>query len=207
MLTTPPTAELQYIADTARATWFLVYATWALAAVTLAIAGATLWVLWRQLQENKATTQLNLHVQLVNSFESEAMCAVRSRVAATLLRDQKPTPNDIERIFDCLESVAYYARRKMLDIDVVWNDYVYVVRYYWHLLNSYVIDQRTLRNDRALFEEIEWLYVMLQSEEARRRGLRAPLAPPTDNEIKAFLESEARFRDRFPPLRSPNSRQ
>src|SRR5450759_2275750 len=116
MLTTPPTAELQYIADTARATWFLVYATWALAAVTLAIAGGTLWIMWRQLQESKATTQLNLHLQLVNSFESEAMCAARSRAAATLLRGQQPTPNDIETIFNCLESVAYYARRKMLAI-------------------------------------------------------------------------------------------
>lgn len=194
MIATPPT-ELQYIADTARATWWLVYATWVLATVTLALAGGTVWLMWRQLRESRVTTQLNLHLQLVNDFASEAMAAVRSRVAATLLRHEQPTPNDIESILDRLESVALYARRKMLDPELVWNDFSYPVLCYWHELSAYAITQRGVRSDQTLFTEVEALSRAMQAEATRHRGI--PGVFPTEGELKAFLESEARTHDRF----------
>src|SRR6266568_709694 len=98
MLTTPPTAEVQYLAETARATWWLVYATWALALITIGVAGGTLWMMWRQIRDGRATAQLNLHLQLLNDFESEAMSAVRSRVAAVLLQFYFTDPTTTESI-------------------------------------------------------------------------------------------------------------
>src|SRR6267378_263470 len=150
MLPTPPTAEVQYLADTARATWWLVYATWTLALITIGVAGGTLWMMWRQIRDSRDTAQLNLHLQLRNDFESEAMSAVRSRVAAVLLQHQQPPPNDIESILDRLESVAHYSRRKMLDPELVWNDFSYPVLCYWHVLSAYAITQRGSAGSNAV---------------------------------------------------------
>jgi hypothetical protein len=197
METTPPASELQYIAETARATVGLVHATWALVGVTLLLAGATIWFMYRQLQESKAATQLNLHLKLVNDFESEVMSAARSRVAGTLLRGDQPAPYDIESILDHLESVALYAHREMLDQDLVWNDFSYAIRCYWHELHNYVFKQRSLRNDKTLFEETEWLYGALLKEDAKRRALNEPMTHVTEDELRAFLLSEADIRDRI----------
>jgi hypothetical protein len=90
----------------------------------------------------------------------------------------------------------------MLDPELVWKGFSYYVRCYWHQLNNYVIEQRSLRNDKTLFELTERLYVTLGNEEAKRRGLPAPTAHPTEEELKAFLESEADIHDRLPLLRS-----
>ena len=202
-------SELQYIAETAGATWWLVYSSWALALGTLVIAGGTLWVMWRQFQKNKATTQLNLHLQLVNDFESERMCDVRSRVAAALLEGREPATNDIGSILSRLEGVAYYANRKMLDRELVWNDFSYATRCYWHQLKDYVIKQRRLWNDKTMFSETERLYVTLGNEDAKRRSLDVSIAYLTEAEIKSFLEAEADISDRLPlrGLRSPYARQ
>ena len=197
------TTELQYIAETARATWWLVWATWALVVVTVGIAAFTVGVMRRQLRDSRAATQLNLHLQLVSDFESEAVSAVRSRVAATLLRHEQPAPDDIESILDRLESVAHYAHRKMLDSELVVNDFSYYARCYWHELSTYVLTQRSIRSDRTLFIGVEALEKTMQAEEVRSRGI--PGVFPTDGELKAFLESEASTRDRFnlPRLHPP----
>jgi hypothetical protein len=44
MLTTPPSAELQYIAETARATW------------PSGVVGVTVWIILRQLRDGTVTT-------------------------------------------------------------------------------------------------------------------------------------------------------
>jgi len=180
------------------ATWQLAYATWVLAGLNLVLAGGTLWFLWRQLRESKSTTALNLHLQYMAAWESDALWESRSRVAATLLKHQDPMPNDIETILDNLEGMAYDANRRNINLDRVWNDFGYAVRCYWHQLSKYVLIQRGVRSDITLFQELEELAKTLNAEEASRRRLHPRSVFPTTDELNAFLISEAKLEDRVP---------
>lgn len=154
--------------------------------------------MWQQHRESKAASRVALHLQLINDFESDPMSLVRSNVAGALLRGQSPMPDQIESILDRLESIAYYARRNMLDHELVWHDFSYYVRCYWYKLNDYAQRQREIRKDVTLFDQIESLYGDLLKEEAKRRGLAIAAAPVTDVELHAFLRSEASLRDQVP---------
>jgi hypothetical protein len=177
------------------ATWHLAIATWVLVAANLILALGTLWYFRRQVQDAKSTTELNLHLQLMAAWESEQISAARSRAAAARLHHQIPAPNDTETILDSLEGMAYHANRKNIELDLVWNDFGYAVRCYWHELSNYVLTQRGIRSDRTLFAEVELLENTLKVEEARRRGILGVF--PTEDELKAFLTSEATTEDQI----------
>src|SRR5437667_11222420 len=115
-------------AELVRATWHLVIATWVVVAVNLLLALGTLWYFRRQLQDARATTQLNIHLQLVAAWESDQISAARSRVAAVRLRNNDAIPNDIETVLDNLEGMAYHANRNNINLDLVRNDFGYAVR-------------------------------------------------------------------------------
>jgi len=178
-----------------RATWQLAYATWVLAGLNLVLAGGTLWFLWRQLRESKSTTALKLHLQYRAAWESNVLQKARSRVAATLLKHQEQTPNDIETILDNLEGVAYDANRGCISLDRVWNDFGYAVRCYWDQLSKYVIIQRGVRSDITLFQELEALDKTLRAQEPGRRRLHPKSAFPNPGELNAFLISESTIED------------
>jgi hypothetical protein len=187
----------------AELTRHLVYGTYLIAAFTIVMAiasvvttVATIRFFRRQLIQDKAAIELNIHLQLVASWESDQISAARSRVSAARLRNADPTPNDIETVLDNLEGMAYHANHNNINLDLVWNDFGYAVRLYWHELNNYVLTQRSVRSNRTLFTEVEALNNTLNKEEARRRGI--PGVFPTEDERKALLISEATVEDRLP---------
>jgi hypothetical protein len=190
-------------ADLAHATWNLAYATWGLVLFNAVLTIGTVGFLWRQLKDAKAATELNLYLQLVATWEAQPMCAIRSRVAATLLRHHNPTPYDIETILDHLEDVAYHVNVRNIGLNLAWHAFSYPVRCYWHELNNYVLTQRGVRMDRTLFVETEALNRTFDTEEHRRRELPAATVFPMTDELQAFLESEASINDRLGGLEPP----
>jgi hypothetical protein len=112
------------------------------------------------------------------------------------LGNYDPTPNDIGTVLDNLEGMAYHANHNNINLDLVWNAFGYAVRCYWHVLSAYVLTQRSARSDRTLFNQVEVLAKTLKAEDTRRRGI--PGVFPTDDELKAFLTSEATIEDRLP---------
>jgi len=132
--------------------------------IALALIG-TLLYFRRQLQDARAATELNLHLQFVAAWESNQISGARSRASAARLRNHDPTPYDIETILDNLEGMAYHANRNNINLDLVSNDFGYAVRCYWHVLSLYVITQRGVRSDRTLFTEVEVLYKRGQGTE------------------------------------------
>ena len=128
---------------TALGTWFLVLGTLI----------AVIWQARQQGRINSANTVMILH----DRFESSPMKAYRKRLASALSSNEEIQQRD-DQILVFFETLGLLTHQKILNNEMVWNEFSWeVVRYYLALevhINSY----REKSHDPTLYSEFEWLF-------------------------------------------------
>jgi len=161
---------------TALGTWFLVLGTLV----------AVIWQARQQGRINSANTVMILH----DRFESSPMKAYRKRLASTLLRNEDLQQRD-DQILVFFETLGLLTHQKILNNEMVWNEFSWEVVRYYMALEEHINSYREKSHDPTLYSEFEWLFNCLVYLVCKKRGVGPIVVRPNQAEIQEFIKDES----------------
>ncbi len=173
------------------------YITWGIGLLTAFVIFSQLVLL----QDQVATQTL---MEFTRQWNDPGTISQRKRVAAVLELEsgeaaRRGDLDSVERVLEGLEDFSTFARRDVVDKDLVWDSALgwYAARYY-HCVNQ----SGSLKNirtrwcnppdsDSTLYCNLEWLYREYVSREARERKIKLErLKNEYDTKKQQFIDSE-----------------
>src|SRR6266481_2474700 len=132
-------------------TWILI-ATWCLVIVTIT-------AITYQVRVTARSRSAETLMHLDDVWRSEELRRIRAAAAATLL-DKRETgktaqqlyesnQSDVDEVLDFLETVAFLCARKVLDRELVWNMFYWLMENYWNACADYVQHVRLNEGSRT----------------------------------------------------------
>jgi hypothetical protein len=161
-----------------------------LIALLVAIAAA-LFAFWQSVLTRRSLGAETL-LHLDDTWRSERVLKTRSLAAAQLLQVRRGKPirevyesdqSDVDEVLDYLETVAFFCRRKVLDIELVWNMFYWPMANYWNACVEYVKLVRGAEG-RHTWDNLAWLLPKLNK-------LHPEENPPNEANLPNFLATEA----------------
>ena len=134
------------------------YSTLVLAISTVILVVITLSVGWAQIKANRNVSGLQILLRLEDKYEGREFLEVRSRLSMQLHSLGVPVPQDAETILDFFETLGHLSRRKLVDQELVQNNFSIPILCYWSALESYIQTRRGRYNDLTIYDQAEWLY-------------------------------------------------
>jgi hypothetical protein len=162
--------------------------------VSLAAAGAVFWQARLMTLSMRAATLLDLDTR----WRSPQMLRTRTLAAERLYQQRRTgqTPqqlaespeSDMADVLDFLDTVAYFQKRKVLDIPLVWNSFYWWMENYWMACMTYVQAVR-LREGASHWANLESQLKVL-------RQLNPTKEEPSEANIPDFIATEASLQQR-----------
>ncbi|HEY7491888.1 MAG TPA: hypothetical protein VIH59_12375, partial [Candidatus Tectomicrobia bacterium] len=85
------------------------------------------------------------------------------------------------------EDPGLYLKKRIFDIEMLWELYSYYAEYYWPILEPRVRELRAERKDNTWYSNFENL---CKETIAYSKKQRAPYSDKTDQELRRFVASE-----------------
>ena len=162
--------------------------------VSLAAAAAVFWQARLMTLSLRAATLLDLDAR----WRSPQMLRTRTLAAERLYRQRRTgeTPqqlaespeSDMADVLDFLDTVAYFQKRGVLDVPLVWNSFYWWMENYWIACMTYVQAVR-LREGAS-----NWAH--LESQLKVLRQLNPPDEKPSEANTPDFIATEASLQQR-----------
>jgi hypothetical protein len=158
-----------------------------------ALVVGTLAVLYWQTRQTQQLHSANTVLTLRERFDSPRMRKARVHVSSRLLNNAQDDISNVE-VATFFELVGSMTRRKILDIDMVWEAFGgWVTNYWWSLRNPVdligKIRERT--HDPLVLYSFEWLNErILEVDRRKLGGAHAHLAPQAE-EAEGTMRREA----------------
>jgi len=147
----------------------------------------------KNLKQTRLSNSAKMVLDCVAIFDSSEWLDHRSRFAKMLLDNRTGIdPRRDTPVLEFFEELAYMTRRGVLDTGMVWNSFFWVIEHYYPAVTAppnLLEKARKESGSRTLYRELIWLHKELCIVCAREEG-SAQYRPPTDDEIKQFLEDE-----------------
>ncbi|MGB9179646.1 MAG: hypothetical protein WCB68_10425 [Pyrinomonadaceae bacterium] len=86
-----------------------------------------------------------------------------------------------------VEELAVYHRRKIIDIDTIWEFYSFPVEHYWIIVKNGILTMRNDLRDPTYYDKFQGLYEKIR-EMNRKKG--APSDEKTSDLIHRFIKIE-----------------
>lgn len=163
---------------TALGTWFLVLGTLI----------AVIWQARQQGRINSANTVMILH----DRFESSPMKAYRKRLASALASKSTIEQRD-DQISVFFETLGLLTHQKILNKEMVWNEFSWEVVRYYLALKEHIMSWRDKEHDPTLYSEFEWLFNCLIYLDCKKRGISREAAKPSDRDVQEFINDESKL--------------
>ncbi len=152
---------------------------------TVAAAIVALIALWTQNKAFKASLSADLAMKLDDRFGLPEF--KKTRAAAALALRDGVSKEDAEDVFDFFETVGLFARRKVLDAEIVHSFFFYWINFYWITGKDYIANAQSGANLR--WKDFGDLYLkVLKIEEERDRNSED--IAPSPEQIARFLREE-----------------
>jgi hypothetical protein len=162
--------------------------------VSLAAAAAVFWQARLMTLSMRAATLLDLDAR----WRSPQMLRTRTLAAERLYRQRRTgeTPqqlaespeSDMADVLDFLDTVAYFQKRRVLDVPLVWNSFYWWMENYWIACMTYVQAVR-LREGTSNWANLESQLKIL-------RQLNPPNEKLSEANIPDFVATEASLQQR-----------
>jgi len=149
--------------------WTIVSAIAAGVGVPVAI-GSVVW----QIRQSRLALGVDLLLRFEARFDEPAFRSSRQTAAEALM--QGPD-HRIDDVIDFFETVGLLTRRRVLNPEVIWNEFSYWVFGYWLVAKDYITGKRA--DDPLRWVEFEWLYKKLFWIEFRKRHRLYALVIPS----------------------------
>lgn len=135
---------------------------------------------------------LDLVVRWREAFDSEEFKKKRRAVAKLLSREEEwfelgKRLEDVEDILNHFQLIGYLHSRGVLDRELVWAEYYFMLNHYYHLLKPYIASVREW--DPTLWGDVDWLLTDLTGLE-RKALPKGEDVRPTEETSKEFLLRE-----------------
>jgi hypothetical protein len=160
--------------------------SWALVVGTLAVL---YWQTRQTQQLHSATTVLTLRER----FDSPRMRKARVHVSSRLLRNAQDDISNVE-VATFFELVGSMTRRKVLDLDMVWEAFGgWVTNYWWSLRNPVDLIGKIRQDTRdpLVLYSFEWLNNRILEVDRKKLGGAHEHLAPQEEEAHATMGREA----------------
>ena len=160
-----------------------------------ALVTGTLAVLYWQTRQAQQLHSANTVLTLRERFDSPRMRRARVHLSSRLLNSGQDDISNVE-VATFFELVGSLTRRKVLDLDMVWEAFGgWVTNYWWALRNpvDLIGNIRVATRDPLVFYSFEWLNLRVLELDRRMLGpAHAQLAPQSE-EAAAALRRESKL--------------
>jgi hypothetical protein len=150
--------------------------------VAIIIALLAIAVSLNQLRLGRFQQRVDLLFRMENIF-FERMQADRAKAARGILAGDFTSA---EPVLDQFETVAMLVERKALDASMVKHTFFYWMNNYFEACSAHI--QRRQKEDALYWKDLSRLVPQLRKLDAQQR--RISVAPPTEEQINAFLVEE-----------------
>ncbi|MCI4336408.1 MAG: hypothetical protein L3K17_04325 [Thermoplasmata archaeon] len=167
-------------------------ATWAAIGAWVLVIGTLVLMYWqtRQAQQLNAANSI---LTLRERFDSPRMRQARRQLALHLLSDRKEDLTSVE-VATFFELIGALTRRKVLDVDLVWEAFgTWITNYYFALRNPIDLIGRTRSElkDPLVFHEFEWLYQKVMDIDRHSLGPTHTAQLEREEESRAIMRLES----------------
>jgi hypothetical protein len=174
-------------------------------AQVIGTVGGLLFVWW-QVWHLREVNAYNLMRDEVKRFHAPEMRACRARLARTLLasqRDFEQIEEDGAEVCDYFENIGMFLRRRVVPVYYIWSMQGDEILFYWQLLRDYLAWVRQSARDHTYYIEFDWLRERVAALQKKRSGLEPVY---TEDELREFLEDEAKLAEGAPAPKKPGRR-
>jgi len=152
---------------------------------TVAGAMVAIIAIWQQNRAFKATLAADLSMKLDDRFGSEEFRKTRSK-AARSLRDHV-SEGGAEDVFDFFEMLGLFARRKVLDVEIIHSFFFHWISLYWIAGRDHIV-KKQLRASSA-WKDFGDLYLSVLRIEQRISPSSEDISPSSER-ITSYLNDE-----------------
>ncbi len=158
-----------------------------MALIAVTSLAVTIYFSYKQQENARSVLSATLALKFDDQFDSLAMRESRRSFAKAIL-DNKEPDEDVIGFFD---TIGFLARRRSVDIEIVWNEFGYYILYYWPAARPYVEKWRAEDHDNSYYENAEWLYKKILLKDSSRLHKKPQQEVPSRKELRSFLKDEA----------------
>lgn len=158
-----------------------------------ALVVGTLFLMYWQTRQTQQLNAANSILVLRERFDSPRMRRQRRQLATHLLGDRKEDLTSVE-VATFFELIGALTRRKVLDVDLVWEAFgTWITSYYFALRNPVDLIGKTRSDlgDPLVFHEFEWLYHKVMDIDRHSLGPTHTAQIEQEGETRAILRSES----------------
>jgi hypothetical protein len=174
-------------------------------AQVIGTVGGLLLVWWKVTQIREVNAYELLRDE-VKRFHTPEMRACRARLARTLLSSRRAfvkIEESGEEVCGYFEDIGLLLRRRVVPVYFIWSMLSDYILLYAHVLRDYVAWIRQSTKDQTLYMEFDLLRDRIAALQKKRSGLEPAF---TDDELREFLEDEAKLIDETAIPRRPGRR-
>lgn len=159
---------------------FIVITAWS----TAILAVVTLIAMMYQAEIARRGSELSILIALTNEWDSPRMGERRLAVADWVRTGSNMEDPAGPDVLDFLESIALYANRRYVSIDLIDSQFGWSILHFWAVLSDHVAAMRKEYRDPSLYCETEALVTAIR--------LRSQGNPLSEAELRAsFLKAES----------------
>lgn len=175
------------------------------AIAALATSLVAIYAVWAENRRARFSQGIDLLMRLNERFDGQDLKAYR-RVAAKYLNEPRrgvPANSDseseqlekqledegslaLDHVLDFFQYMGVLTRKKVIDVDLAWDQYFYFLNSYYVLARDYVAQCRQAWPDA--WEDVDWLHQRLSRVESKRS--RRPYLLPDKERLDQFLNDE-----------------
>lgn len=163
------------------------YAALLAAIAALISALIALVALWIQERRARRLLAIELLFKFDDRFHADGFRQVRAS-AAKALQGKAEDYSPVDDVLDFFEMMGLLARRKSLDLEMVWSSFFNWLDGYWNAASGYIRDIRS--DEQIVWDEAERLYHKLRAVERKKTGCTDSQLIWSREHIDGFLESE-----------------
>lgn len=126
-----------------------------------------LWFTATQLNASRFVQQVQLLGRLSDKFDSTEFTNIRSNVAKKLIKDSASKDDEISKIFDFFEEIAFLTKKGGLTKESVNSFFGYWIFNYLHYASTF--KENLQKEDPNLYEDLDWLKVEIKKIKDNRK--------------------------------------
>jgi len=148
--------------------------------------------LWTTVRSSSTLMQIEMITHLEDRYTADEIVKVRAEAAKILLAPEKPkAPNSIlDRLLIFYEFLGLLKRQKALSDFMIWHSFSTDIFYYTAAAKEYIFESHSW--NRAVYADLIKLHETMVKIEKKEAGIHSPELNLSKEDIRVFLESEAK---------------
>jgi hypothetical protein len=145
----------------------------------------TLWFIWRQIHLQRMGNTLASLAQFETRWTSPEMFEARKTICKAFQDKTNCSVQSAERVACFFEELGLYVKKKVFELDIVWELYSTYIEHYWPILKSRVEDMQ--KGDPTVYTSFQTLHKRIQ-QFSQTQG--APCGTFTREQLLEFAAEE-----------------